>query len=399
MSCYQDILGQIDKNGIETVHFIFIDPTGILRCKSVLSKEIKETINISLLDGVSINGNLIPGYQDKNKWFRAVPDLNSFFVLPKNERLNTREAAFMCSISNTTFDSRRVIHEMTTHASHMSLFPMCGMAFSYGMLDNSAKRENGAYCMLPGSMLSNFNTLLVRELISCGIDIESFMSYGSTHNGIELVPQSVAKSIDQIMICRWIACSLGIQNSYQISISLPFANACPIHISIWNDLHSRNLFYSSKGKLEYSDLAWHFIAGILANFDEIFAVIQATAPNITLAHLRKTFSATDTDCVLGTPEFFIEKDKKERIGWSKRCVFRGIPIEANLYLVLGCIFMAGLFGIKNRLLPEEYSNSDYDNYSISTNDKRKKLMGSKLFNNYLGNDVISALNVWLEEQE
>ncbi len=399
MSHFESIVKQLEDNKTEFVHFNFIDPTGAIRSKSVLSREILRTLHISLQDGISINGNLLPGYQDENKWFRVVPDLETFCILPRSASSHYREAALMCSISNTTFDSRSILKKLMEQARTMRLFPMSGMGFSYCLEDTPSYEGNGVYQLLPGSSISNFNALLVNGLLSAGIDVESFMAYGPMHNGIELVPQGVDKSADQIAMCGWIARSLGLQNGRQVSTKNPFENACPVHMSIWSETHDRNLFFDPHGTMEYSELAWQFVAGVLSHFDEIFAVIQATSGCVFTKPVKKAFSNYDTQCVLGTPEFFVEQNKKARVGWSKRCVFRGIPSEANLHLSLACIYLAGMDGIAKKLHPEDYSDPEYHANSANISEKRQKLAESILFQEFLGADIMRGLDNWLIKQE
>lgn len=399
MNSIESIVNQIEENQVNIVYFNFIDPMGTLRTKAVLSREIVRTLHISLEDGVSVNGNLLPGYQDENKWFRVIPDIETFCILPAGPKQTYREASIMCSISNTLFDSRKILKRLMERAASMGFFPMSGMGFSYGIKNIHAFEGNGPYQLIPGSDISQFNATLVENLINAGIDIESFMAYGPMHNGIELVPQGLNKSADQISLCGFIARSLGLQYSKQVTLDYPFENACPVHMSIWSGTHDRNLFFDPKGKMEYSELAWSFVAGILANFDEIFAVIQATSGLAPTVPVRKTFSNTDMQCVLGTPEFFVEKNKKARVGWSKRCVFRGIQAESNIHLVLACVYLAGLDGIERRLLPEDYSNPEYDSCSANITKKRQLLRENNLFREFLNDHIMVALDDMLKSQE
>ena len=399
MPYIDSIVKQIEEKKVEVVHFNFIDPTGTLRSKSVLSREILRTLHISLEDGISINGHLLPSYSDENKWFRVVPDLETFCVLPATYCQRCREAAIMCCISNTTFDSRRILKRLMEKAKTMHMFPMSGMGFAYGIEDTTDYEGNGIYQLLPGSRISNFNILLIKELLNLGIDVESFMAYSSIYNGIELIPQGVDRSADQIIMCGWIARSLGVQQGCRVITNYPYENACPVHISIWGEEHGKNLFFNPEGKLEYSDLAWNFIAGILSNFDEIIAVIQATSGKKLLEPVKKGFSNIDTRCVLGTPEFFVERNKKTRVGWSKRCVFRGIPSEANLHLVLASVYLAGLDGIEKGLDAKKYTDLSHDANTVGIAQKREKLRENSLFREFFGDDVMASLDNWLKQQE
>lgn len=276
-------------------------------------------------------------------------------------------------------------------ATGMGLFPMSGLGFTYGLPDTTVEEGNDIYQLLPGSPISRFNVSLVQDLKRAAIDVEGFHAYSPTHNGIELVPQGVAKGVDQLLLCRWIAASKALEEQRRIIFTLPEATASPIHMSVWNAAHNQNLFFDPDGKMEYSDLAYQFIAGVLCHFDEIFAVIGASAGLEPQAELICDFSNSSLDCVLGTPEFFIEKEKKSRVGWSKRCVFRGIMMESNLYLSLAAIYLAGLDGIRAKLHPVDWRNPTYTTRSKTTRERCKILARSKLYQRFFGEEVIRWL--------
>lgn len=387
---FEQIKEQIEREHISVFHFNFIDPTGIMRTKSVLAEEILRTLHISLADGVSINGGLLPGYPERSKWYRVVPETDTFRILPSQSGQD-RQAFMLSSISNTCFDSRRILRELMNRAAGMGLFPMSGLGFTYGLPDTAAEEGNDIYRLLPGSPISRFNIALVQDLKRTGIDVESFHAYSPTHNGIELVPQGVTKGVDQLLLCRWIAASKALEARQRIVFTLPEATASPIHMSVWNMDHNQNLFFDPDGKMEYSGLAYQFIAGVLCHFDEIFAVIGASAGLEPQAELTCDFSNSSLDSVLGTPEFFVEKEKKSRVGWSKRCVFRGMMMESNLYLSFAAIYLAGLDGIRAKLRPADWRDSTYTTRSKTTRERCEMLAQSELYREFFGENVIRWL--------
>ena len=87
------------------------------------------------------------------------------------------------------------------------------------------------------------------------------------------------------------------------------------------------------------------------------------------------------------------------MGWSKRCVLRGILPKANLYLVLSCVYMAGIDGIRNNLDVKDFIDDNYNALSSTISEKIDKLEKNILFKNILGENISSYLIDNLKELE
>ncbi len=257
------------------------------------------------------------------------------------------------------------------------------------MIGDNLTKGNDFYKLIPNSVINRFNVNLINKLIDIGFDVESFIPYGKAHNGIEFVPQILLKGIDQNVISKWITSSYAIDQSIDINFTWPMESASPIHMSIWDE--NRNLFFDPDDRLELSEKAYSFMAGILSNFDEIFAIIIATSGVIPTVNYKKTFSIAHDDSILCTPPYFIEKNKKDRVGWSKRCIFRGNHPDANMYLVLSSVYLSGINGIINNLNINDYNDNNYTIDSSSLEDKMFKLLKNKAICDLLGNEILAFI--------
>jgi len=317
----------------------------------------KTTLLNALL--ISIDGSIIDGFESEGP-FLIIPILETFTII-NWEKNNPYKAAFMmCYIKNHNMDSRACVERLMSIANKEGLYPMCGMGLIYQIGEESETVGNDFYKLLPGSGINKFNVHLVNVLIDAGIDVECFMPCGRLHNSLAYVPQPILKGIDQILLSRWIAASLALEQSLSFNLLYPNENTNPIHISIWNQEHNKNLFYNPDDEYELSNYGYSFIAGILANFDEIFAVIFGSAKELCEVSYKKSFSVQNDECVISAPLYFVEKQKRDRVGWSKRCVLRGILPKANLYLVLSCVYMAGIDGIRNNLDVKDFIDDNYN---------------------------------------
>jgi glutamine synthetase len=388
---------KIEENEIKIVYLNFPDMNGNIRTKGVLATEILRTVHISMLDGISVSGNLIEGFETNNSWFLIVPILETFTVISWGKNDKYKAAYMLCSLKNSDMNSRNCVEKLMSIAEDADLYPMCGMPLTYEILGKDETKGNDFYKLLPSSAINKFNIHLVNVLLDAGIDIEAFIPYGKSHNGIEFVPQPVLNSIDQIELSKWIASSLAIDESLSLNFSRPMENSSPIHMSIWNKTPYKNLFFDPEDELELSSYGYSFMAGILANFDEIFAVIIGTSGKMPECKYKRSFSAKSDECILSVPLCFIEKQKKDRVGWSKRCIFRGILPETNYYLALGCVYMAGIDGIKRKLKPEQYMDETYTVFSSSIEEKIAKLERNDMFRDILGNSVLEFITSRLEK--
>lgn len=394
----KEIKQELEENNINIVYLHFPDLEGNIRTKGVLATEIIRTVHISMIDGISIDGSIIDGFESEGP-FLIIPILETFTII-NWEKNNPYKAAFMmCYIKNHNMDSRACVERLMSIANKEGLYPMCGMGLIYQIGEESETVGNDFYKLLPGSGINKFNVHLVNVLIDAGIDVECFMPCGRLHNSLAYVPQPILKGIDQILLSRWIAASLALEQSLSFNLLYPNENTNPIHISIWNQEHNKNLFYNPDDEYELSNYGYSFIAGILANFDEIFAVIFGSAKELCEVSYKKSFSVQNDECVISAPLYFVEKQKRDRVGWSKRCVLRGILPKANLYLVLSCVYMAGIDGIRNNLDVKDFIDDNYNVLSSTISEKIDKLEKNILFKNILGENIASYLIDNLKELE
>ena len=142
---------------------------------------------------------------------------------------------------------------------------------------------------------------------------------------------------------------------------------------------------------ELSVKGYSFIAGILYHFDELFAIIIASNGHAPKENYKKNYSFEDDDSVISAPCYFHENGKMIRAGWSKRCIFRGIDCNVNLYLVIACIFAAGFDGIQKNYKLDNLIDKNYGIASSTTAEKMHKLENNNLFNEFLGTSIIKLL--------
>ena len=371
----------------------FIDLRGQVRTKIIYTRELLHNFNGFFRDGVSVTGSLVDELQTRSEFFIIKPIPETFTIITWASAGDSKMAFVLCELCNTSFDSRNVVQKLNSRFKEFQLEPMCGMGITY-RLQNLRDEEKlaGFYQSFPGSELDTFNQGLTRTLLSSGFDIEFIVPSGPGYCHIAFMSNDLLKSLDNNALGKWVAYSYMLSKRCSMIFSKPFSSAAPLHLSIWNGQRTVNLFYDQHDRYEFSSLGYSFMAGVLHYFDEILAVIVATAGALPKINYRKRLSFIDDDSIISAPCFFTERKKKVHSGWSKRCVFRGVDDSANLYLVSSCIFAAGLEGIRSSWTVEDNTDENYGVDSSSLLEKQRKLRKCQLFVDLLGEPILNVLN-------
>lgn len=350
----EDLLEQIEKikkelkeKEIQNIYLNFVDFSGNILTKMVGVKELINNTHVSWFDGISINGSLLSDFKDKksNDWLVILPDPFSFRIIPFIKDENQRAALIFCSIKNNSLDTRGLLKKVVGEFQELEMTPMFGTQLIYST--NIEEKNQNFYEALANSKNTIFQNNLVNELLKANIDIEYYMPYGKKHQRIDLVPDIATISADKLFTAKWYIQNLGLQEEKKISfenIDIPNISTCPVHMSLWQGKHEKNLFFDEKDKYELSDLGKKFIKGILKHNTFIKKVIRATT-NYQMKQYKNQLSVQRDECIMQVPLYFKEKQKQDRIGWSKRCIYNGLNADNNFYLVFACLLYAGLYGI------------------------------------------------------
>ena len=159
-------------------------------------------------------------------------------------------------------------------------------------------------------------------------------------------------------------------------------SSCPVHMSLWRGKREKNLFFDGEDKFELSQLAKNFMNGILYHQKSIKALATITSKSPQKYYQTK-ISVNRGNSLLQVPLYFNEKQKQDRIGWSKRCIYNGLNADQNYFLMFAVLLYAGLYGIQNKLGGIE--RIEIDSYTkeeliidLEHNEYFKEKLGEKL---------------------
>ena len=133
---------------------------------------------------------------------------------------------------------------------------------------------------------------------------------------------------------------------------LPYltGNGCHAHISVWNNDGQTNLMEDSSGELGLSELAYHFIGGLLKHATSITAVTNPVVNSYKRINAPRTTSGAtwspNTVTYSGN-----NRTHMIRIPDTDRIEVRLADGAANPYLLQAVLIGTGLWGVENKTAP------------------------------------------------
>jgi glutamine synthetase len=127
-------------------------------------------------------------------------------------------------------------------------------------------------------------------------------------------------------------------------------NGCHVHVSMWDKGGKRNLFESASDEMGLSDLAYHFMGGVLHHAKALSALTNPTVNSYKRLNATTTLSGAtwSPNRVSYTGN---NRTHMVRIPDGGRFEFRLADGSANPYLLQAGLLAAGLHGIEAKLAP------------------------------------------------
>jgi glutamine synthetase len=198
---------------------------------------------------------------------------------------------------------------------------------------------------------------IVSALGTQGIQIEQYYpELGHGQQELSVAPRPTLAAADaQVLVRETIR---GVTAGFGLVASMapkPWpdvaGNGAHIHFSLWEG--ERNLFYDSGGRFGLSELALHFLAGILAHLPGLLGL---TAPSVNSyqrllpKHWSSAFTCWGPDnreATVRVPSTFWDAEET-----STNLEFKPVDASSNPYLAFGGLIAAGLDGIDRGLPPD-----------------------------------------------
>jgi len=232
--------------------------------------------------------------------------------------------------------------------------------------------KRGYFPVPPTDSLQDLRTEMMLNLIDAGIEVEmQHHEVGTAGQAeIDMKFNTLLRMADDLQKYKYIIKNTAVQNGYTVTfMPKPLfqdnGSGMHVHQSLWKN--GQPLFYDEKGYGSLSEMAVHYIGGILKHAPALMAFCAPTTNSYRRlvpgyeAPINLVYSARNRSACVRIP--MVSKSPK-----AKRVEFRAPDPAANPYLAFAAMLMAGLDGIENRIQPPP--PVDKDIYEMPAEEKK-----------------------------
>ena len=360
------VLRSVEQRDIRFVRLWFVDILGRLKNFAISPEDLE----VAFEEGIGFDGSAIEGFATPEEAdMLAFPDASTFQILPWRPSHNGVARVFcdVCTPDRKPFagDPRDALRRMFYKAEKAGYLLNVGAALEYYYFPDEHTPEpldNVGYFDLSVSDAARDlrrNTVLTLEKMSVPVEY-TFHAAGRSQHGMSLRHAEALSMSDAITTAKLIIKQQAYESGCHASfMPKPLAgedgSAMFLHQSLF-DHDGNNVFWGEDDeKYHLSDIAKHYMAGILAHSREISAITNPTVNSykrITTGGdsvpQYATWGLRNRASMVRIPVY---KPGKQL---STRIELRSPDPMANPYLVNAVTLAAGLDGIERKLeLPPE----------------------------------------------
>ena len=357
----EDILAMVEENGVKFIRLQFTDILGTLKNVAITDRQLEKALNNHcMFDGSSINGFV--RVEESDMYLR--PDLDTFVIFPWRSQQG-KVARLICDVympDGTPFEGdpryilKKAINKAKDMGYTMNVGPEC--EFFLFEVDNDGNptlktNDKGSYFDLgPIDLGENARRDMTLALEDMGFEIEtSHHEVAAGQNEIDFKYADALVTADNIATFKYVVKSIAQRHGlYATFMPKPLhgVNGSGMHINISLIKDGKNAFHNEEDELGLSSVAYNFIAGVLKHIKEICPITNPLVNSYKRlvpdyeAPVYIAWSAKNRSPLIRVPSAREE---------GTRIELRSPDPSSNPYLVLACLLLAGLEGIKYNLEP------------------------------------------------
>ena len=228
------------------------------------------------------------------------------------------------------------------------------------------RHKEGYFPVPPMDHFTDLRSEMVVQLERAGIEVElQHHEVGTAGQGeIDIRFDSLLRTADKLMLFKYIVKNVAHQHGKTVTfMPKPIfgdnGSGMHTHMSLWSG--GEPLFFDEDGYAGLSELARHYIGGVLEHAPAILAFSNPTTNSYRRlvpgyeAPVNLVYSQRNRSAACRIP--LISRSPK-----AKRVEFRVPDPSCNPYLAFSAMLMAGLDGIRNKIEPP--APVDKDNYEL-----------------------------------
>ncbi|MFC6316012.1 type I glutamate--ammonia ligase [Lapidilactobacillus achengensis] len=368
------------EENVQFLRLMFTDINGIIKNVEVPISQIDKVLaNKVMFDGSSIDGFVRIEESD----MLLIPDLSTFLIFPWGSE-HGKVARLICDIHTPTGEPfmgdprnnlRRVIALMQAAGySRFNIGPEPEF-FLFKLDENEEPTldlndDGGYFDFAPIDLGENCRRDIVLELEKMGFEVEaSHHEVGPGQHEIDFKYADALEAADNIqtfkLVVKTIARKYGLHATFMPK-PLPKIAGSGMHINMsLSNAQGENAFYDGTTDDGLSEIADHFLAGVLEHARALTAVNNPTVNSYKRlvpgyeAPVYIAWSGHNRSPLIRVPQ---------ARGLSTRLELRSVDPTANPYLAIASILAAGLAGLEQQETP--MSPIDRNIYGMTADERR-----------------------------
>ena len=415
----EDVRKVVKDKNVSFIQFWFTDVLGFLKSFAITPSELDE----GLTEGMGFDGSSIEGFaRIEESDMIAKPDPSTFQLIPWRG-VDRPVARMFCDILNPDGSpyegsTRYVLKRLLDTIAEKGYTFYVGPELEYFYFKNDACTEildrGGYFDSRPVDMGSDLRRETIFTLQDMDIQVEySHHEVAPSQHEIDLRYDDALRMADKTMTYRVAVKEVARRNGlYATFMPKPLfgqnGSGMHVHQSLFKG--NKNAFYDGDDKYQLSDLAKHYIAGLMRHAPEITAVTNQWVNSYKRlvpgyeAPVYVSWARRNRSAMIRVPMYKPGKEVATRIE------FRSPDPACNPYLAFAVMLGAGLEGIENRYeLPDPIEEDIFEmnpaerrahgitdlpgNLYAATLEAEKselvrKILGNHVFNKFIENKKI-----------
>ncbi len=372
MNCQteEDVLRIVKEKDISFIQYWFTDVLGVLKSFAITPSELEEGMS----EGMGFDGSSIQGFaRIEESDMIAKPDPTTFQLVPwrSGERPVARMLCDVLNPDGTPYkgDPRYVLKRLLGKVAKQGYTYFVGPELEYFYFKDNTATEildtGGYFDSRPLDMAGTLRRETIFALQDIGIQVEySHHEVAPSQHEIDLRYDEGLKMADNTMAYRLIVKEIARQNGvYATFMPKPIfgenGSGMHVHQSLFKG--NKNAFYDADDKYNLSDMAKHYIAGLLRHAPELTAITNQWVNSYKRlvpgyeAPVYVSWARRNRSAMIRVPMYKPGKETATRIE------FRSPDPSCNPYLAFAVMLAAGLEGIENKYeLPDPIEEDIFD---------------------------------------
>ncbi len=367
------------EQDVKFIRLWFTDILGFLKSFAITFEELEAALE----DGVGFDGSSIEGFAriDESD-MRALPDPDTFQLLPWRPKEHA-VARMFCDIvrpGGEPFegDPRYVLRQNLKRAADIGYTFYVGPELEYFYFrdskDTNILDEGGYFDMTPLDAATDLRRDTVLTLEEMGIGVEfSHHEVASSQHEIDMRYTDALTMADNVMTYRLVVKEIAIKHGvYATFMPKPVfgQNGSGMHVNQSLFKGDINSFFSKNDGYHLSDVARHYIAGLLRHAPEITAITNQWVNSYKRlvpgyeAPVYISWARRNRADLIRVPEYNSGRENSTRIE------YRSPDPACNPYLAFSVMLAAGLEGIEKGYEPPAPVEENV--YEMTDEERKKK---------------------------